>query len=70
MGTFLKNVVFEVFAPQKDPKSLKKKDVFEKPGQARFPPGPTRDFGVADPKTCRSLARKRLWRNHCNDLTT
>ena len=33
--TFLKNVVFELLAAQKS-----KKDVFEKPGQARFFPGP------------------------------
>ena len=33
--TFLKNIIFELFAAKKS-----KKDVFEKPGQARFFPGP------------------------------
>ena len=27
--------------------------------------GPTRDFGVADPKPCRLFTRKRLWRKQC-----
>ena len=60
---FSKHVVFEVFAPQKRSKKSKKERRFwENLAKLDSPQVQPEIFGVADPKTCRSLARKRLWR--------
>jgi hypothetical protein len=50
--TFLKNVVFDLFAPQKP-----KKYVFEKPGQTRFPPGGLELVHFSKKTFLRNLAR-------------